>query len=97
MSASRRTPTARSARSRPLVAISPAGASAMAPTIEIPVDLARFELPGVVQARLQALLDRQDAGQPLIAAERQEAAGLVDRAEVLSLLHLRAQRPTPPT
>ena len=69
----------------------------MAQTIEIPVDLARFELPDAVQARLQALLDRQDEGQPLTAAERQEAEGLVELAEFLSLLHLRAQRPTPPT
>ena len=67
----------------------------MAHTIEIPVDLARFELPDAVQARLQALLDRQDAGQPLTAAERQEAEGLVELAEFLSLLHLRAQRATP--
>jgi hypothetical protein len=64
----------------------------MAQTIEIPVDLARFELPDAVQARLQALLDRQDEGQPLTAAERQEGEGLVALAEFLSLLHRRAQR-----
>ena len=69
----------------------------MAHTIAIPVDLARFELPDAVQARRQALLDRQDAGQPLTAAERQEAAGLVELAEFLALLHLRAQCATPPT
>ena len=69
----------------------------MAQTIEIPVDLARFELPDAVQARLQTLLDRQDAGQPLTAAERQEAEGLVKLAEFLALLHLRAQRALPPT
>jgi hypothetical protein len=40
----------------------------MAHTIEIPVDLARFELPAAVKVRLPALLDRQDAGQPLTAA-----------------------------
>jgi hypothetical protein len=68
----------------------------MAHTIEIPVDLARFELPAAVQARLQALLDRQHAGQPLTAAARQEAAGLVELAEFLALLHRRAQRATPP-
>jgi hypothetical protein len=50
-----------------------------------------------VQARRQALLDRQDAGQPLTAAERQEAAGLVELAALLALLHLRAQCATPPT
>jgi hypothetical protein len=69
----------------------------MAQTIEIPVDLARFELPDAVQARLQALLDRQNEGQPLTAAERQEAEWLVELAEFLSLLHLRAERATPPT
>jgi hypothetical protein len=68
----------------------------MAHTIEIPVDLARFELPAAVKVRLPALLDRQDAGQPLIAAARQEAEGRVERAECLVLLHLRAQRATPP-
>jgi hypothetical protein len=64
----------------------------MAQTIEIPVELACVELPEAVQARLQALLDRQDAGEPLTAAERQEAEGLVELAEFLSLLHRRAQR-----
>jgi hypothetical protein len=68
----------------------------MVQTIEIPVDLARFELPAAVQARLQALLDRQDDGEPLTAAERQDAEGLVELAEFLLLLHLRAQRATPP-
>jgi hypothetical protein len=67
----------------------------MAQTIEIPVDLARFELPAAVQARLQFLLDRQDDGEPLTTAERQEAEGLVEMAEFLSWLHLRAQRATP--
>jgi hypothetical protein len=69
----------------------------MVQTIEVPVDLARCELPAAVQARLQTLLDRQDAGQPLTVAERQEAEGLVELAAFLSLLHLRAQRATPPT
>ena len=45
----------------------------MVETIEIPVDLARFQLPEAVQARLQHLLDRQDAGELLTPAERQEA------------------------
>ena len=62
----------------------------MLDTIELPVNLIRFELPKAVQARLQYLLDRQDAGEPLTQDERQEAAGLVELAEFLSLLHLRA-------
>lgn len=38
------------------------------------------------------LLDRQDQGDTLTPAERMEAEGLVDLAELLSLLKLRAQR-----
>ncbi len=64
----------------------------MLETIEFPVSLVRFELPKAVQARLQYLLDSQDAGEPLTDDERQEAAGLVELAEFLSLLHLRASR-----
>lgn len=57
---------------------------------ELPGDLARFHLPKGVSARLQVLLDRQDCGQPLTEAERQEAEGLVDLADLLSWLKLRA-------
>jgi hypothetical protein len=58
-------------------------------TIEIPAELAHFRLPNAVQARLQHLLDRQDAGEQLSEQERQEAEGLVELAEFLSLLRLR--------
>lgn len=61
-------------------------------TIELPTNLVQFELPQAVQARLQFLLDRQDAGDELSLAEREEAAGLVELAEFLSLLQLRARR-----
>ena len=64
----------------------------MLATVEIPVDLAVFELPDAVQARLEELLDRQDSGELLTPAEREEAEGLVELAEFLTLLHLRAQR-----
>ncbi len=60
--------------------------------LEVPDDLTRLRLPAGVQARLQGLLDRQDAGRPLKAAERLEAEGLVDLAEWLTLLRLRAGR-----
>jgi hypothetical protein len=60
--------------------------------LEVPDDLARFHLPAGVNARLQALLDRQDSGQRLTAAERNEAEGLVNVAELLSLLRLRVER-----
>ena len=60
--------------------------------IDLPDDLARFRLPSAVAARLQALLDRQDSGQPLAPLEREEAEGLVNLAELLTLLRLRAER-----
>jgi hypothetical protein len=63
----------------------------MAETIEIPAELAHFQLPDAVQKRLQFLLDRQDSGELLTQAERQEAEGLVELAEFLSLLRLRSQ------
>ena len=65
---------------------------ALTQTIELPIDLVQFELPAAVQARLQLLLDRQDAGDELSPEEQQEAVGLVELAEFLSLLHLRALR-----
>jgi hypothetical protein len=60
--------------------------------LEVPDDLARFHLPAGVNARLTQLLDRQDRGSSLSAAERLEAEGLVDLAELLTLLRLRAER-----
>lgn len=58
---------------------------------EIPSDLEKFKLPDGVQQRLQELLDRQDRGDILSSAERSEAEGLVDLAELLSLLQLRVR------
>lgn len=60
--------------------------------VELPDDLARLRLPTAVAARLQGLLDRQDAGHPLSTAEQEEAQGLVDLAEFLTLLRLREER-----
>ncbi len=60
--------------------------------IDLPGDLAQFRLPKAVGDRLQSLLDRQDSGQPLTASERAEAEGLVNLAEFLSLLRLRAEQ-----
>lgn len=60
--------------------------------VELPGDLARFRLPGGVQQRLHELLDKQDAGDELTAEERREAEGLVEMADLLSLLRLRAER-----
>ncbi|AFZ23248.1 hypothetical protein Cylst_0923 [Cylindrospermum stagnale PCC 7417] len=64
----------------------------MTEVIEIPVNLAYFQLPEAVQARLQFLLDRQGAGEVLTLAERKEAEALVDLAEFLSLLRSRSGR-----
>ena len=60
--------------------------------VKMPNDLAEFRLPPGVNARLQQLLDKQDAGRRLTAAERLEAEGLVNLAEFLTLLRLRAER-----
>jgi hypothetical protein len=59
---------------------------------EMPDDLAWFRLPSGVQARLRALLDRQDCGVPLSDAERAEAEGLVELVELLALLRMRSER-----
>lgn len=60
--------------------------------IDPSADLARFRLPAAVAARLQALLDRQDDGQPLTPQERAEAEGLAELADLLTLLRLRSER-----
>lgn len=60
--------------------------------LEIPDDLARFQLPDGVQRRLQELLNRQDRGDALSTDERLEAEGLVNLAELLTLLRLRTER-----
>jgi hypothetical protein len=64
-------------------------------SIDLPDDFDRLHLPPAVAARLQALLDRQDSGQPLTPLERDEAQGLVNLAELLTLLRLRAERTSP--
>ena len=62
--------------------------------LDLPLDpgsaLAQFRLPDAVQRRLQALLDKQDSGEPLNGEEQEEAEGLVDLAELLTLLRLRS-------
>lgn len=60
--------------------------------IEMPFSTNQFKLPKGVNHRLQELLDRQDKGEKLTSAEKKEAQGLVDLAEMLSLLRLRAER-----
>ena len=60
--------------------------------IEMPIAAEKFRLPKSVNNRLQMLLDRQDSGKKLTNAERKEAKGLVELAEMLSLLKLKAER-----
>ncbi len=60
--------------------------------LPVPAGLASFKLPSGVQRRLAKLLDQQDSGKALSASERREAEGLVELAEFLSLLKLRARR-----
>lgn len=62
--------------------------------IEVPEDLARLHLPEGVDRRLQALLDKQDGGTPLTPDEQAEAEGLVDLADLLTLLRLRSSKAT---
>lgn len=60
--------------------------------IEIPDTLDQLRLPAGVDERLTHLLDLQDDEGALTPAERREAEGLADLAELLSLLRLRAER-----
>lgn len=60
--------------------------------VEIPLELTPFQLPVAVHNRLQFLLDCQDEGYLLSSEERQEAEGLVELVEFLSLLQLRSTR-----
>jgi len=62
--------------------------------LQLPNDpnLKKFRLPKAVDRRLQELLDGQDQGLKLTAAERAEAEQLVNLAELLSLLKLRVRR-----
>ncbi len=74
----------------------------MTQVVEIPIGLAQFQLPQAVHDRLHFLLDsakptlreRQDSGTQLSENERLEAEGLVEVAEFLSLLRLRAHQVT---
>jgi hypothetical protein len=60
--------------------------------VRMPGDLAKLRLPKGVQKRLHNLLDRQDRGEGLTAAEKREAEGLVELNDLLSLLRLRSER-----
>ena len=61
-------------------------------TIEVPGDWDDFKFPPALDARLQALLDRQDREGKLSATERREAEALVELVDMLALMKLRAER-----
>ncbi len=58
----------------------------------MPLSAEKIKLPKGVDDRLQSLLDRQDRGEKLTTKERKEADGLVELAEMLSLMRLRSER-----
>jgi len=60
--------------------------------VHLPAELEKGRLPVAVQQRLDRLLDQQDSGRELSDDERREAEGLVDVAEFLTLLRMRAER-----
>ena len=59
--------------------------------LDLPKDWRTFRMPRGLQARLQELLDRQDETGRLSRQERQEANGLVELVDMLSLMKLRAR------
>ena len=63
----------------------------MSITIELEVagELGKFRLQKGVERRLHDLLDKQDGSAALTSAERKEAEGLVNLAEMLSLLRVK--------
>jgi hypothetical protein len=63
--------------------------------VDLPGDLEKFHLPPALAARLQDLLNRQQAGEVLSDKERDEATALVNLTELLTLLRLRVRRIEP--
>ena len=61
-------------------------------TFDLPDEPDLLRMPAGVADRLQSLLDKQDAGDPLTPAERAEAEGLVDLNDLLTLLRLKSER-----
>jgi hypothetical protein len=59
--------------------------------VRLPNRITRYRLPRALDRRLHWLLDRNNSGQ-ITAAERLEAEGLADVAELFTLLNLRVER-----
>lgn len=64
--------------------------------VDLPDDLAGLMLPEAVDRRLHSLLDKQDRGDALTDDEVAEAEGLVELADLLSLIRLRATQAASP-
>jgi hypothetical protein len=60
-------------------------------TVPMPVKLAKLRFPKALDDRLHFLLDQQSHKGRLTAAERKEAEGLAQMADLLSILKLGAQ------
>jgi hypothetical protein len=60
--------------------------------LDLPGDWRRFRMPAALNDRLQELLDKLDQEGKLSRAERREADALVELADMLSLMKLRAKR-----
>lgn len=63
--------------------------------LQMPDDLKQLRFPKALNRRLHDLLDKQNALGKLSRVEREEAEGLVEMAEIVSLLRLRTQRLDP--
>jgi hypothetical protein len=63
--------------------------------LEMPTDLARLRLPEALDRRLRVLLDKQDQGDALTDDERAEADGIVEVADLLTLVRLRVANDAP--
>ena len=60
--------------------------------LQLPDDWESFRMPSALHDRLQDLLQRQNQEGKLSRRERQEAEGLVELVDMLSLMRLRAER-----
>ena len=60
-------------------------------TVPMPAGLAKLRFPKALEDRLHFLLDEQGRKGKLTAAEKREAEGLVQMANMLSILKLGAQ------
>lgn len=60
--------------------------------LDVPKDWQQFRLPPARDARLQVLLDRQDAEGKLSPTQRKEAHALTELIDMLSLMKLRVNR-----